>query len=252
MCYNKDGDDMKRYSLFLFVIGLFFFGITVNAKSVSLEDVVEVINSGDITKEFRKDKLSEKDPDTGKKLWKEVEIKASAINNQVYIQFTYSNDDNVMYSTVVANVLEDGLTLQSNIEYSDKDSEENLKIIRYKIELHDLLPLGEVDASGEWKEIKKYVSGSYINKLNTIFDRCYRKEMHLCRTSVNSYDNHVYTSDVELNEKAALYALSVLKEEKKAADNDRLMAMLAVAAVVLVIIILLLKSKEPKPQIMKY
>lgn len=252
MCYNKDGDDMKRYSLFLFVIGLFFFGITVNAKSVSLEDVVEVINSGDITKEFRKDKLSEKDSDTGKKLWKEVEIKASAINNQVYIQFTYSNDDNVMYSTVVANVLEDGLTLQSNIEYSDKDSEENLKIIRYKIELHDLLPLWEVEASGEWKEIKKYVSGSYINKLNTIFDRCYRKEMHLCRTSVNSYDNHVYTSDVELNEKAALYALSVLKEEKKAADNDRLMAMLAVAAVVLVIIILLLKSKEPKPQIMKY
>ena len=114
------------------------------------------------------------------------------------------------------------------------------------------MPLWEVEASGEWKEIKKYVSGSYINKLNTIFDRCYRKEMHLCRTSVNSYDNHVYTSDVELNEKAALYALSVLKEEKKAADNDRLMAMLAIAAVVLVIIILLLKSKEPKPQIMKY
>lgn len=243
---------MKKYSLFLFMVGLFFFGITVNAKDVNLEDVVDVINNGDITKEFKKDKLAEKDPDTGKKLWKEVEIRAHLLSNQVYIQFTYSNDDNVVDNTVIANVLDDGLTLQSNIEYSDKDSEEILRIIPYKIELHDLLPLWEVEASGEWKEIKKYVSGSYINKLNTIFDRCYRKEMHLCRTSVNTYDKHVYTSDVELNEKAALYALSVLKEEKKEADNDRLMAMLAIAAVVLVIIILLLKSKEPKPQVMKY
>ena len=250
MCYNDYGDTMnlgKRIMLTLYAIIMISFCITVNAQNVSLNDMAEVVNNGVITKEFIEKKLSEVDDNNSRK-WSKAEVTATVVNNQLQINYSYSGKSESATGTVIASILEDGLTLSSTIEYNDDDEYH----YENEIEVHDLLVLWEIEASDGFKEIKTYVSEGYINKLNSIIDRCYRKEMHACRTSVNTYDNHVYTSDVELNEGAADYVIGVLKEEKKEADNKKLSGTLIVFAAVLGIIMLLLKACQPRAKKIKY
>lgn len=237
-----------KFSYLFYALIMFSFCITVNARNVSLNDMAEVINDGVITKEFVENKLNEKNEDSNSKKWKNVVITAQVVNDQLYVNYSYSGNTETANGTITAKILDDGKTLSSTIEYNDNDDYHYER----EIEVHDLLPLWEIEASDGFKEVKEYVSGGYISKLNSIVDRCYREEMHVCRTSVNTYENHVYTSEVELNEGPVDYVISVLEKEKKDADNQKMVKTLGVFAIILVIIILILKSFEPKPKPIKY
>ena len=57
---------MKK--LVLFIVMFLFVG-NVYAKDITLDDVVNVINDGVITDEFKESKLSELDDKTKEKLW---------------------------------------------------------------------------------------------------------------------------------------------------------------------------------------
>lgn len=228
----------------LFMIFVFGFGIVVQAKNVTLSEMVEVINDGIITKEFIKAKKAEIDDKTKEKKWTEVNVSAYTEDGMLYVDYEYSNKDEVVAGGVEAKILEDNLTLKSIINYNEKDD----YLYEREVELHNLIPLWEIEASDGFKEIQEYVESDYISELNRIIDRCYRQEMHVCRMSVRTYGDWEHVSDVELNEEPANYVLSVLKEEKREADNDRLMGILTVVAIVLVVLMLILKSasKEPK------
>lgn len=238
---------MLRLLLLFCAFFMLSFCITVSARNVSLTDMVEIINEGVITKEFIDSKLNEKDDNNSKK-WKDVTIFAQVVNEQLLVNFSYSNGTEVTSGNVVAKVLDDGKTLSSTIEYND---DENYHY-ENEIEVHDLLPLWEIEASEGFKTVKEYVDSDYISKLNSIIDRCYREKMHVCRTSVNSYKNHVYTSDVELDEGSVNYVISVLKEEKKSADNKKMVAVVGSVALILIVIFLIFKSSQPKLKTIKY
>lgn len=220
----------------------------VSAKNVTLDDMVDVINDGIITDEFIAMKKSELNNETKELLWNDVKVNAYVEDGMLYVNYEYSTDEEVIAGGVEAIILEDGKTLKSEITYNQYDD----YFWEREIELHNLLPLWEIEASDGFEEIKKYVKENYIRKFNTIIDRCYRQEMHVCRTSVSTYGDYVYTSDVELNEEPANYVLKVLKEEKKEQDNDRLMAVLVVIAVIVGIIMLIMKGSEPRPKPIKY
>lgn len=241
---------MKKFNLILLFISLFFLGIIVNAKTVTIEDMIQVINNGEITKEFLNTKQNVTDKD-GNKLWKSVTLRAHLSDDnalQISGQYQVNNDDVTKLFIVKAYMQEDGKTLKSVIEYNEKDEYHPLE----EIEIHNLIPLWEIEASDGWKEIKEYVDKDYINKINSIIDRCYRKEMHACRTSVSTYGQHEYISDVEMNEEAANYVITKLEDEAKEIANDRLMVLLLVVAIILILVILVLKSFEPKPKTIKY
>ena len=53
--------------------------------------------------------------------------------------------------------------------------------------------LSNNDFQSAIENIDKYVKENYISKFNTIIDRCYRQEMHVCRTSVSTYGDYVYS-----------------------------------------------------------
>lgn len=239
---------MKKYSLLLFVMFLFLFGINVNAKNVTLEDMVDVINNGAITNEYLESKKSELDEETGKLKWDNVIVKAYIDDGMLYIDCEYITPDEVNAVGVEAIIQEDGITLKSVIEYNEKDEYHYER----EIELHNLIPLWEIEASDGWEKVQEYVESDYINKLNSIIDRCYRREMHACRTSVSTYGQHEYISDVELNEETANYVISKLKEEAKEEANDKLNARLLVLAIILILVMLFIKLIQPKAKAIKY
>lgn len=239
---------MKKYSLLLFVMFLFLFGINVNAKNVTLEDMVDVINNGTITNEYLESKKSELDEENGKLKWDNVIVKAYIDDGMLYIDCEYITPDEVNAVGVEAIIQEDGITLKSVIEYNEKDEYHYER----EIELHNLIPLWEIEASDGWEKVQEYVESDYINKLNSIIDRCYRQEMHACRTSVSTYGQHEYISDVELNEETANYVISKLKEEAKEEANDKLNARLLVLAIILILVMLFIKIIQPKAKAIKY
>lgn len=239
---------MKKYGLLLFAIFLFIVGINVNAKNVTLEDMVEVINNGTITKEFLESKKSELDEETGKPKWEDVIVKAHIDEGMLYIDYEYITPEEAIGGGVETVIQEDGITLKSVIEYNEEDEYHYER----EIELHNLIPLWEIEASDGWEKIQEYVESGYINKLNSIIDRCYRQEMHACRTSVSTYGQHEYISDVELNEEPANYVISKLKEEAKEEANEKLNARLLVIAIILILVILVLKLLQPKAKAIKY
>ncbi len=242
---------MKRYLMFIFSILLFFGVLTVNAKSptIDLEDVVKVINDGDISKEFLESKKNETDED-GKKVWKSVKLYSHTENGTLHINYEYEAEEEYYAGNIMANIASDGITLSSLIEFNDKDEYHYGR----EIEIHNLIPLWVLEASDSWDKIEGYIKdeASYITKLNTIFDRCYRKEMHICRTVNSSYGEHDYISDAELTEEPAKYIISKLKVEAEEKANDRLMAMLLIVAIILILIIGLMKASQPKRKVMKY
>jgi hypothetical protein len=221
---------------------------SVSAKVVTLDDMVNVINKGVITEEFIDLKENEKDDKTGKIKWRDAQIKAYIENEALIVEYTYTNKDLISTGKISATMQEDGITLKSVIEYNDKDEYHPLE----EIEVHNLIPLWEIEASNSWSEITEYVDGGYINKINSIIDRCYRKEMHACRTSVSTYGQHQYISDVEMNESAAFYVIDKLEEEAEEKESKRFNTILLIVAVVLILLMLLLKSSEPKKKAIKY
>ena len=252
ICYNYYGDNMKRFSYLLFVISLFILEINVNAKTVTLDDMVEVINNGVITKEYLESKKQEKFPTGNKKMWKAVSVNASVIDGTLSIQYVFENREGTTSDVITAQMQEDGKTLKSVIYFDENQDGVNPDDYKYDIEVHNLIPLWEIEASDGWKEIKKYVEKDYINKLNTIIDRCYRQEMHACRTVVSTYGKHEYISDVEMNEEPANYVIEKLEIEAEEEASERFIAMLTIIAVLLVLVILVLKSFEPKAKAIKY
>lgn len=239
---------MKKYGLLFFVMFLFIGAIDVNAKNVTLEEMVDVINNGTITSEYLESKKSELDEDTGKLKWDNVIVKAHIDDGMLYIDCEYITPEEANAVGVEAIIQEDGITLKSVIEYNEKDEYHYER----EIELHNLIPLWEIEASDGWEKVQEYVESDYINKLNSIIDRCYRQEMHACRTSVSTYGQHEYISDVELNEEAVNYVISKLKEEAKEEANDKLNARLLVLAIILILIMLVIKLLQPKAKAIKY
>lgn len=239
---------MKKIGLFLFTLLMFSFCTNVNAKVISLDDMVTVINEGVITEEFIDMKETEIDEETGKVKWKDVQIRAYLEGTTLYVEYTYTNKDVVSSGKISAVIRDDGITLRSVIEYNDKDEYHPLE----EIEVHNLIPLWGIEASDSWKEITKYVESGYINKINSIIDRCYRAEMHACRTSVSSYGQHEYISDIELNEAAANYVIEKLELEAKEEASKKFNGLLAVVAIILISIMLLLKASQPKKKAIKY
>lgn len=239
---------MKKINIFFFSLVMFLFCGSVNAKVVTLDDMVVTINEGVITEEFIDMKENEKDEKTDKVKWQDAQVRAYLEGEILVVEYTYTNKDVVATGKINATMQDDGITLKSVIEYNDKDEYHPLE----EIQLHNLIPLWEIEASDTWDEITEYVEKGYIEKINTIIDRCYRAEMHACRTSVSTYGQHEYISDVEMNEAAASYVLEKLEEEAEEAASKKFNGFIAVIGIILALIMLLLKSAQPKRKAIKY
>lgn len=242
---------MKRMRYLLF--GLIVFGVCLVVKAaevtVTLDEMVKVINNGVITEEYLETLKNEIDSETEKKRWKNVSISASTIDGGLSIKYSFEGNEEIRSGEIRPTIIEDGKTLKYVLYFNEDEAD----YYKYDIEVMNLIPLWEIEASDKFAEIKKYVKNDYITNLNNIIDRCYRQEMHVCRTSVSTYGDWEYISDVELNDEPANYVITILEEQKAQDDNDRLMARLAIIAVVLIIIIIVLKSStEPKKQAIKY
>lgn len=223
----------------VFLVLMFLFISNVHAESVSLDNIVDVINNGVVSEEFKNNKLSEVIPKTNTKLWNEVSIVATKVDNGIDIIYTYSGSS-IESGKIEAFVLDDGKTLQSKISYKKDDDYK----FENEIELHNLLVYWTIEASEGFEVIKQYRTEDYISLFNIVFDKCYRKEMHACRTYVSNYGDYEYTSDVELNEGATEYVIDYLKEEKRSENNKRMLVIIAGVGVILLVIFLIAKLCE--------
>ena len=102
---------MKKLFFFL---SLFMFIGVVNAKEITLDEMVDTINNGIITKEVIKLELATMNGDKPK--WEEVIINAVRKDNCIDIALIYVGEEGIM-GNVNACLLEDGKTLQSIIRY---------------------------------------------------------------------------------------------------------------------------------------
>lgn len=235
---------MKKLFLFL---SLFMFCGIVNAKEITLDDMVNTINNGIITKEVIDLELDNKID--GKPKWEEVIINAVRKDNCIDIAFTYVGEEGII-GNVSACLLEDGKTLQSVIRYHEDDK----YIPEKEIEMHDLLVYWAIEASDGFEEIKKYNKDNenYLGLMAQYFDKCYRKEMHACRTNVSNYGNYEYISDVELNEEPGKYVITKLKENKRKEDNKNMLYMVFLVGLGIGILFIIAKSCETKAKPIKY
>ena len=235
---------MKKVILF---IVMFLFVGNVYAKDITLDDMVNVINSGVITEEFKASKLSEVDEKTKEKKWASVTIGATKKDNGIEISYAYSGKE-IATGTINAKVIEDGKTLQSIISYKKDDDYK----FENEIELHNLLVYWAIEASDGFSTVKEYVSENYISLFDAVFNKCYRKDMHSCRTYVSNYGDYEYTSDVELNEGATEYLIDYLKEEDRKEKNTDMLLMIAGVGVVILILFIIAKSMEEPVKKVKY
>ncbi len=262
LCYNEDGDNMKKFKLFIILVLMFSFTLVVSAEeekskpTVTLEEIVDVINNGEITKEYIKLLKDEVDEKTDKKVWNEIKIRGAVIDGELIVSYSFKGNeiredtDDYSYDgrqrketgDIRFAIQEDGVTLKSVIKYKEKDE----YLYEMAVEVHNLMPLWEIEATDKFAEIKKYIKDGYIQGINTIIDKCYRQEMHVCRTVINSYGDVEVISDVEMNDEPAKYVLNVLREQEKEANNSRNMVLLMCVAFILAIIMIVLKNiKDP-------
>lgn len=233
---------MKK--LFAFILLFLFIG-SVSAKEVTLDNVVNTINNGVITEEYKNSKLEEVNGNV--KAWENVSIKAKKVNNGIEITYEFSGDTTVT-GTINAVMLEDGKTLQSKFNFNEEDKDNN----KYRIEIHDMLVYWVIETSDGFEKIQKYVSEDYINKFNSYFNKCYREELHACRTYVESYGNYEYVSDVEMNEESANYVISLLKKEARSEKNNEILFYLLIAGVVIAVLFFIARSMQSKVKPVKY
>jgi hypothetical protein len=235
---------MKKLFFFL---SLFMFIGVVNAKEITLDEMVDTINNGIITKEVIKLELATMNGDKPK--WEEVIINAVRKDNCIDIALIYVGEEGIM-GNVNACLLEDGKTLQSIIRYHEDDK----YIPTKEIEIHDLLVFWAIEASDSFDEIKEYnkEDDNYLGLMSSYFDKCYREEMHACRTYISNYGNYEYTSDVELNEEAAKYVIKRLKEDKRAEDNKNMLYIIFLVGVGIAVLFVIAKMCEPKAKPIKY
>ena len=244
---------MKVVRKIIFTLCLFFMMGVVSAKDVTLNDMVNTINNGEITAEFITNKLDEYDVETKQKKWKEIIINASTDGTNLNVLYTYVGNEGFENETgsFVASILEDGKTLRSTINYTDKDD----YIPKNEIELHDLLVYWEIESTDGFSEVKEYsefIKNGYIDKFNGYFNKCYRKEMFACRTYVSQYGKYEYISDVELNENSVNYVIGLLQDEKRADLNRTILIGVAIFGAVVGFLYFLGKSNEPKAKPIKY
>ena len=203
---------MKKLFFFL---SLFMFIGVVNAKEITLDEMVDTINNGIITKEVIKLELATMNGDKPK--WEEVIINAVRKDNCIDIALIYVGEEGIM-GNVNACLLEDGKTLQSIIRYHEDDKDDD----------------------------------NYLGLMSSYFDKCYREEMHACRTYISNYGNYEYTSDVELNEEAAKYVIKRLKEDKRVEDNKNMLYIIFLVGVGIAVLFVIAKMCEPKAKPIKY
>ena len=233
---------MKK--IFMFICLFLFIG-SVSAKEVTLDNVVDTINNGVITEEYKNSKLALVEKDEN--VYDSVSIVAKKVNNGIEITYEFSGDTTIT-GTINAIMLEDGKTLQSKFSFKEEDKANN----ELKIEIHDMLVYWVVETSDGFEKIKEYVSEDYINRFNGYFNKCYREELHACRTYVSAFDNYDYISDVEMNEEPANYVIGLLKEEARKEKNNEMLFYLLIAGVVIGIIFVIAKSLQPKAKPVKY
>ena len=226
---------------------LFIFMGSVSAKEVTLDDMVNVINNGVITEEFKKDKLAEIDEKTKEKKWASITIGATKKENGIEVSYAYSGST-IEVGSFSATILEDGKTLQSKISYKKDDDYK----FEHEIELHRLLVYWAIEASDGFSTVKEYLDKDYITFFDAVFNKCYRKDMHSCRTYVSNYGDYEYTSDVELNEGAVDYLIDYLKEEDRKEKNTDMLLMIAGVGVVILILFIIAKSMEEPVKKVKY
>lgn len=234
---------MKKLIMF---ISLFMFVGSVSAKEITLDDMVKVINEGEITKEFVKNEKSIKD-DKGKKKYDDVVLNATKTDNGIQIMYSYFGEENVV-GQVNATLVEEGKILRSVISYHEDDE----YIPETEIKVHNLLVYWAIETSDSFKEVKEYVDEAYIVTFDEYFNKCYRKEMHACRTYVETQGNYEYTSDVELNDEATKYLITELKETARKDKNRKILFAVAGVAAVLGVLFIIAKSCEDKPKPIKY
>lgn len=232
------------------MICMFFMMGCVSVSAITLDEVSNVINNGNITKEFIEKKKTEINPDTKKAKWNSVKLFSNVSGNELSIDYEYDSDQEVVAGNVTATIQEDGKTLKSVITYNEKDDYHYVN----EIELHNLLVFWVIEASDGFETIKEYVEKDYLNKFNPYFDKCFRQEMHACRTNVSTYGNYEYISYVELNEEPANYVIGLLKEEARKAKNQEVLYMLLIAGIIIGVLLLIAKSLQPKQKVkvMKY
>ena len=235
---------MKK--LVLFIVMFLFVG-NVYAKDITLDDVVNVINDGVITEEFKESKLLELDDKTKEKLWNNISITAIKTSNGIEVSYAYSGKT-VEVGSFTATMLDDGITLQSKISYKKDDDYK----YENEIELHKLLVYWVIEASDGFSKVKEYLDKDYITFFDAVFNKCYRKDMHSCRTYVSNYGDYEYTSDVELNEGAVEYLIDYLKEEERNAKNTDMLLIIAGVGVVILILFIIAKSMEEPVKKVKY
>ena len=133
----------------IFLVCMFFVMGCVSVKALTLEGVSNVINNGNITKEFVEKKKKEINNITNKSKWNDVRITSNVSGNAININYQYVGGEETVAGNVTASLQDDGKTLKSIITYKEKDSYHYER----EIELHNLLVFWVIEASDGFETI---------------------------------------------------------------------------------------------------
>ncbi len=242
---------MKKILLLFFIM----FGglLTVNAsKNYSIESVRNVINGGDVTKAFEEKVKGEgcehfiNATTSGNTLniaykfkCEEEKEKITGGEKKVVKEITYDVSGNIVMT------LEDDL-LQSKTDIDNKQIEKDPFYGR----VLQLVPYWGAEMSSRYPQIKKYLDDNhkkeYLDTFAKIFDSCYFQEMGVCYSATPGLHKTTYTGRIQMDDKAADYALKYLKKEQRKLDNDSLMFKGIIVAGILAVIYVFCKSMGPK------
>ena len=227
---------MKKKLLFIFTIflSILFIG-NVNADNITIKRFVDVINKGDITKEFL---------ETAKKSYKEIYLDAELIDDNSFIlnysaEYARKNEYDEMeygaFSNSITFVFDSETDILEGERTYDTKTEKADELV---VNVMKLVPLWTVEASSKYENIKGYIGkDSKITSLNNIFDRCYMEKMGVCYTEVTHYNEISYVSKVEMSDKGADYAISQYKVQEREKEDDAFMDKLFKVFIVLIILV---------------
>jgi len=228
--------------------------IVVNASNAySVDSVRNVINGGDVTKAFEAQVKGE---------GCEHLINATTSGNTLKIDYKFKcieerekitgGEKKVVKETVydVSNsiilTLEDDI-LQVKKEISNKEVEKDPFYGR----VLSLVPYWGVEMSSRYPQVKKYFDKNhkkeFLPTFAKIFDSCYFSEMGVCYSATPGLNNTTYTGKIQMDDKAADFALKYLKKEQRELNSKSLMFKALILAGILIVIILVCKSMGPNP-----
>ena len=228
---------MKKI-IYIFIL-LFIFTFSVSAKEIAPSKITEVINKGDVTIGFMKNRKN-----------CDIDISASGSTNILVkydVSCTIKNDDKSEETKEYHGSFELIYNSEKNrLETEVKVGKKELGNDPYLISVMKLVPYWDAEASEKYSQIKKKLGKKNIyEEMEKIYDRCYLDEMGVCYMETPSYGDMIYSAKIVLDDTAANFALKKIKEDEEAQDNKKLNRTLIFIAIGLLALIVVFKSLTP-------